>query len=68
MEAENWAEKAERILSGESVENLPIDLEAAREDFRHVYWIGGSGCAGKSTVTEILAERYGLATYHQDDT
>lgn len=29
-------------------------------------WIGGGQWAGKSTVSNILAERYGLAAYHYD--
>lgn len=33
---------------------------------RHVYWIGGSPCAGKSSVAEALAERYDMASYNCD--
>ncbi len=29
-------------------------------DRQDIYWIGGSPYGGKSTVTEILAERYGF--------
>jgi hypothetical protein len=29
-------------------------------------WIGGGQWAGKSTVSDILAERHGLAAYHYD--
>lgn len=32
-----------------------------------VLWIGGSPCAGKSTITDILASRYGLRPYHCDE-
>jgi shikimate kinase len=31
------------------------------------YFIGGSPCAGKSTVCDLLATRHGLRTYHCDD-
>lgn len=31
------------------------------------YYIGGSPCSGKSTVTEILAEKYGLYYFRVDD-
>ena len=34
---------------------------------RHVYWIGGGSCAGKSTVARRLADRYGLYLYATDD-
>lgn len=33
---------------------------------KHVVWIGGSTCAGKSTAAEALAEQFGLPTYHFD--
>lgn len=32
----------------------------------HVYWIGGSPCAGKSTIAQALADRYTLAYYQCD--
>jgi shikimate kinase len=31
------------------------------------YFIGGSPCAGKSTVCDLLAARHGLRTYHCDE-
>ena len=31
------------------------------------YFIGGSPCSGKSTITEILADRYNLTYYKIDD-
>lgn len=33
----------------------------------HVYWIGGSACAGKSTLAEMYAKKYGLELYSCDD-
>lgn len=38
----------------------------ASADFAHVYWIGGSPCAGKSTVAQALADRYNLHYYPCD--
>ncbi|MEZ4727168.1 MAG: hypothetical protein R3E79_08560 [Caldilineaceae bacterium] len=35
-------------------------------EFAHVYWIGGSPCAGKSTVAQAVADRYQLHYYHCD--
>ncbi|MBZ0293037.1 MAG: hypothetical protein K8L99_10785 [Anaerolineae bacterium] len=32
-----------------------------------IFYLGGSPCAGKSTVAKILAERYGLRLLHLDD-
>jgi hypothetical protein len=37
------------------------------DDFREVYWLGGGGCSGKSSVARILAERYSLPLYSCDD-
>lgn len=31
-----------------------------------MYWIGGSPCAGKSSIAQALAEQYGLYFYHSD--
>lgn len=33
----------------------------------HVYWIGGSPCAGKTTIFRILTEKYGFSYYKSDD-
>jgi adenylate kinase family enzyme len=33
----------------------------------HVTWIGGSPCAGKSSLAAALAERYGMTVYGCDD-
>jgi len=34
---------------------------------RHrVYWIGGSPCAGKSSMADLIASAHGLAVYHID--
>lgn len=36
------------------------------DDFSHVSWIGGSACAGKTTLARRLAARHGLALYSCD--
>ena len=33
----------------------------------HVYWLGGSACAGKTSVARRLAAEHGLALYSCDD-
>jgi hypothetical protein len=33
----------------------------------HVLWMGGSPCSGKSSIADILANKYHLRTYHVDD-
>jgi 2-phosphoglycerate kinase len=38
-----------------------------RQDLAHVLWIGGSPCAGKSSIAKILGDRYKLATISCDE-
>jgi len=33
----------------------------------NVFWLGGSTCAGKSSVGELLARRFALDVYHVDE-
>lgn len=35
--------------------------------FAHVWWLGGSACAGKSSVARLLAAEHGLTLYACDD-
>ena len=37
---------------------IPISDNLIRHDLRHVYFINGHSCAGKSTMAKMLAERY----------
>ena len=32
-----------------------------------VFWLGGSPCAGKSSISEIIASRFALDVYHVDE-
>lgn len=32
-----------------------------------MFWLGGSPCAGKSSVSEVLARRFALDVYHVDE-
>lgn len=38
-----------------------------QEQLRHVYWIGGGSCAGKSTIALRIAAEHGLQLYATDD-
>jgi 2-phosphoglycerate kinase len=38
-----------------------------KHELAHILWLGGSPCSGKSSITELLADRYGLHRYHVDD-
>ena len=46
---------------------VTIDAPKLREQLRHVYWIGGGSCAGKSTIARSVAEQYGLHLYATDE-
>lgn len=47
--------------------DLTAKAEAVQDQFRHVYWIGGGSCAGKTTITRRIAAEHGLQTYLTDD-
>jgi shikimate kinase len=40
--------------------------DALKRALSNVLWVGGSVCAGKSSVATLLAERHGLRVYHFD--
>ena len=40
--------------------------DTIRNRLRHVYWMGGSPCAGKSTMAGLIAAAHGLTHYHID--
>jgi 2-phosphoglycerate kinase len=41
--------------------------EQLQRALAHVYWLGGSPCAGKSSIADSLAQAYGLRIYRCDD-
>jgi hypothetical protein len=41
-------------------------IAVARANLGHVYWLGGPGCSGKSSVTRILGQRCGWRIYDVD--
>jgi hypothetical protein len=45
---------------------MPTAHDDLKRALSNVLWVGGSVCAGKSSVAIILAERYGLRVYHFD--
>ena len=40
--------------------------ESLGHALKHVLWIGGATDSGKTTIADILAQRYGLQVYHYD--
>ena len=42
------------------------DREHLAGELAHVLWIGGSPCAGKTSIADSLAEKYQGAVYHFD--
>ena len=45
----------------------PADSAAIREQLQHVFWIGGGGAGGKSTIARRIAAQHGLRVYATDD-
>lgn len=41
--------------------------ERGGEAEMNIYYIGGSSCAGKSSVAEIFSQKYGLYYFKVDD-
>jgi hypothetical protein len=44
-----------------------MKIEAIQRQLAHVHWLGGSPCAGKSSVADTLATKYDYQLYRCDD-
>ena len=42
-------------------------MSDSKHKLENVFWLGGSPCAGKSSISEIIASRFGLDVYHVDE-
>jgi hypothetical protein len=42
-------------------------MTVLKHDLSHIYWIGGSPCAGKSSIARRLTDQYGFRYYKCDD-
>ena len=42
-------------------------MPETEDKLKNVFWLGGSPCAGKTSISEILASRFDLDTYHVDE-
>jgi 2-phosphoglycerate kinase len=42
-------------------------MSETEDRLNKVFWLGGSPCAGKSSISEILAGRFDLDIYHVDE-
>ena len=42
-------------------------MSATEDKLKNIFWLGGSPCAGKSSISEILASRFDLDLYHVDE-
>jgi hypothetical protein len=51
---------------GSAIGDAAVDSEVKRR-LRHVLWLGGSACSGKSEVARRLAAAHGVAVYSADD-
>lgn len=41
-------------------------MTETEDKLKNVFWLGGSPCAGKSSISEILANRFDLEVYQVD--
>jgi 2-phosphoglycerate kinase len=39
----------------------------SKYQFEHILWMGGSPCAGKTSIADLLADQYRLVVYHADE-
>lgn len=46
---------------------MRIPCSVLRAYLHDVLWIGGAACGGKSTLTNVLAEKHGFQAYHPED-
>ena len=44
-----------------------IDWEEVKQSLRHVLWIGGAQCGGKSTLSKRISDDYGIILYAGDE-
>lgn len=44
-----------------------FDVDALRSRLSHVYWLGGSPCCGKSTISDLIRDRYDVQVVHVDE-
>lgn len=42
-------------------------MSETEDRLKNVFWLGGSPCSGKSSISEILAQRFNLDVYHVDE-
>ena len=42
-------------------------MSESRDGLRNVFWLGGSPCAGKSSMSEVMARQFELDVYHVDE-
>jgi 2-phosphoglycerate kinase len=42
-------------------------MSDSKRQLEGVFWLGGSPCSGKSSISEIITSRFGLDVYHVDE-
>lgn len=45
---------------------MKIENNIIKHHLKNVYFIGGTACGGKTTISKVLAEKYGFYLYDQD--
>jgi 2-phosphoglycerate kinase len=50
-----------------AIESFLLDMSETEDRLSNVFWLGGSPCSGKSSISEILSDRFDLDVYHADE-
>lgn len=50
-----------------AIESFLLDMSETEDRLSNVFWLGGSPCSGKSSISEILSDRFDLDVYHVDE-
>ena len=65
MFEKSWGKTSFEFIDRLLVESAHMNQEH-RQALSHVLWIGGATDAGKTTISQTIAERYGLQIYNYD--
>jgi hypothetical protein len=62
-----WLPMHKELLPAPQTALLLESMSETEDKLKRVFWLGGSPCAGKTSISEILASRFDLDVYHVDE-
>jgi len=57
----------DKIIIIKEINIIYIKDNVLRKYLENVYIIGGNACSGKSTMSKLIAEKYGFILYKMDE-